>query len=74
MSSPTIKHFFVSLFAVLRNLYSQESHSRVMHHGDVPFGQVVVSRVVVQEDQRKEQRTKPDRRKRLLGTLGRRML
>ena len=74
MSSPIIKHFFVSLFAVLRSLHSQESHSRVMHHGVVPFGQVVVSRVVVQEDQRKEQRPKPDRRKRLLRTLGRRLL
>ena len=44
-----------------------------MHHGDVPSGKVVVSRLMGQEDQRKERRTEPDRCKLDLGTLGFRM-
>ena len=41
-----------------------------MHHGDVPFGKVMVPRPVAQEDQRKKQRTRHDRDKRLMGTMG----
>ena len=40
-----------------------------MHHGDVPFGKVVVRRLV-QGDKRKKHGARHDRSKRLLGTLG----
>ena len=45
-----------------------------MHCGDVPFGKIVVQRLVGLEDQRKKQGARPDRSKRLLGTLGLRLL
>ena len=86
MSSPIIKHFFVSLFAVVhaaeyapnpaaqiaRSFHSEGSSSRAMRHGDVSFGKVVIQRFMVQRDQRKQQGTRTDRSTRLLGTLGRR--
>ena len=45
-----------------------------MHCGGVPFGKIVVQRLVGQEDQRKKQGARRDRSKRLLGTLGLRLL
>ena len=87
MFSPIPKHFFVSIFAVVhaaeyapiswqsaRCFHSQGSSSRAMPHGDVPSGKVAVQRLAGQNDQRKEQRIRSDRSKRLLGTLGLRML
>ena len=82
MFSPIIKHFFVSLFAVVHAAeYAPNSwHSaqgsfipkggRALHCGDVFLGKIVVPRFVGQQHQRKKQRTKLDRSKRFLGTLG----
>ena len=53
-----------------RSFHPLVSRSCVMHHGDVHYGKVVVPRLVGQEDKRKKHGARPDRSKRLLGTVG----
>ena len=63
MSSPIIRHFFVSLFAVVhaaeyapiswhgaQGAFIHPGHMRAMHHDDVSSGKVVVLCFVGQED------------------------
>ena len=89
MSSPVIKHQLLSHFSLsctLRNAHQ----SRGTERKEPSFflrataercivvvcrlGKIVVQRLVGQEDQRKKQGVRPDRSKRLLGTLGLRLL
>ena len=48
-----------------KSFHSQGDNSRAIHRGDVPFGTVVVPRLVGQEDLKKKQGTGHDRSKRL---------
>ena len=41
-----------------------------MHHGNVPFGKIVVLQFVGEENQKKKQGTRPDPSNRPLGTPG----
>ena len=88
MSSPIIKHFCVSLFAVVdaaedatnllaqsaRSLHPQVGNSRVMLHGDVSLGRPWYRGFWDKKIEREKQLTTHDRSKRLLGILGMQML